>query len=233
MSNKFLTSVCCISMLQIPLAITNSASAEWESSANVGVFSEYRFRGAKQTEDAPAIQGGFDLSHSSGLYLGNWNSNVEFGNTSIEMDFYAGYGFNIGDISIDIGDLYYYYPDNSGQTPNINSNEIYAIASYGAFSAGYHYFTTEWFGVGDDSGTSYMQINFEYPVSESVTISAHAGSSKIEGVNGSDYEDYSVSFGFDMGDGYALGLDFIDNSGDGAVGPAFASGAVVSFSKSF
>ena len=233
MSNKFLTSVCCISMLQLPLAITNSASAEWESSANVGLVSDYRFRGAKQTEDAPAIQGGFDLSHSSGFYVGNWNSNVEFGNTSIESDFYAGYGFNVGDISIDIGDLYYMYPDNSGQSPNINSNEIYAIASYGAFSVGYHYFTTEWFGVGDDSGTSYMQVNFEYPVSETVTISAHAGSSKIEGVTGADYEDYSVSLGFDMGGGYALGLDVVDNSGDGAVGPAFASGAIVSFSKSF
>ena len=70
--------------------ITTKASAEWTSSANVGLFSEYRFRGVKQTDDAPAIQGGFDLSHSSGLYLGNWNSNVEFGNTSIEMDFYGG-----------------------------------------------------------------------------------------------------------------------------------------------
>ena len=233
MGNKFLTTVCCVSVMQIPLAIGNSAKAEWESSANVGVFSEYRFRGAKQTEDAPAIQGGFDLSHSSGFYLGNWNSNVEFGNTSIEMDFYAGYAFDVGEISIDIGDLYYFYPDNSGQTPNINSNEIYAIASYGPVSVGYHYFTTEWFGVGDDSGTTYMQINFEFPLSEAVSISAHAGSSEIEGVTGADYEDYSVSIAYDMGGGYAMGLDFIDNSGDGAVGPAFSSGTVISFSKSF
>ena len=57
---------------------------------------------------------------------------------------------DLGEPSIDIGDLYYYYPDNTGQTPNINSNEIYVIGSYGAISAGYHYFTTEWFGVGDD-----------------------------------------------------------------------------------
>ena len=73
----------------MPLTISNvKAESAWESSANVGVFSEYRFRGVKQTEDAPAIQGGFDLSHSSGFYVGNWNSNVEYGNTSMEMDFY-------------------------------------------------------------------------------------------------------------------------------------------------
>ena len=135
MGNKFLTTVCCVSMLQIPLTIGSTAKAEWEASANVGVFSEYRFRGIKQTGDAPAIQGGFDLSHSSGFYLGNWNSNVSWAQgTSIEMDFYGGYAFDVGEISIDVGDLYYYYPDKEGD--NINTNEIYAIASYGAVKIG-------------------------------------------------------------------------------------------------
>ena len=38
---------------------------------NVGLFSEYRFRGISQTFAKPAIQGGFDYSHASGIYLGN------------------------------------------------------------------------------------------------------------------------------------------------------------------
>ena len=46
---------------------------------NIGLFSEYRFRGISQTFAKPALQGGFDYSHSSGLYLGNWNSNVNSG----------------------------------------------------------------------------------------------------------------------------------------------------------
>ncbi len=37
---------------------------------NVGLFSDYRFRGISQTYKQPAIQGGFDYSHSSGIYLG-------------------------------------------------------------------------------------------------------------------------------------------------------------------
>jgi hypothetical protein len=77
-----------------------------------------------------------------------------------------------------------------------------------------------------------MQINAEFPLSDTMTLSAHAGSSSIEGVTGADYEDYSVSLSMDVGNGYAVGIDFIDNSGDGAVGPAFSSGAVISFSKS-
>lgn len=45
---------------------------------NVGIFSQYIFRGLTQTDGDPALQGGFDYSHSSGLYLGTWGSNISF-----------------------------------------------------------------------------------------------------------------------------------------------------------
>ena len=54
------------------------ASAEWEGSANVTLTSDYVFRGVSQTDEDPAIQGGFDLSHDSGFYIGAWASNVDF-----------------------------------------------------------------------------------------------------------------------------------------------------------
>ncbi len=52
-------------------------------SANVGVFSDYTFRGISQTGDEPAAQGGIDYSLDTGaegvgLYLGVWGSNVDF-----------------------------------------------------------------------------------------------------------------------------------------------------------
>src|SRR5262249_4959270 len=69
-------------------------------SGHLSLVSDYRFRGISQTfaeggELGPAIQGGVDLAHASGWYLGNWNSNVS-GNQypnggSIEMDFYGGF----------------------------------------------------------------------------------------------------------------------------------------------
>ena len=62
-------------------------------SANVGYFSEYRFRGLDQSGEAAAIQGGFDWAHDSGFYLGSWASNVEFNEatSASEFDLYAGY----------------------------------------------------------------------------------------------------------------------------------------------
>ena len=48
-------------------------------SANVGLFSEYVFRGITNSNEGPAIQGGFDYAHASGFYAGAWASNIEFG----------------------------------------------------------------------------------------------------------------------------------------------------------
>src|SRR3989449_7363339 len=81
---------------------------------NITLASEYRFRGIDQTYGNPAIQGGFDYAHASGLYAGNWNSNVSqgagFPGGNIEMDFYGCYKRAFGDLGLDVGFIYYYYP---------------------------------------------------------------------------------------------------------------------------
>ena len=43
---------------------------------NVGLYSEYMFRGVSLS-DGPALQGGIDLGHSSGFYVGTWWSNLD------------------------------------------------------------------------------------------------------------------------------------------------------------
>jgi len=95
--------------------------------ANVTVASNYIYRGLTQTNNKPAIQGGFDYAHESGLYVGNWNSNISwisdgYGNSGnsgakvtsapIEMDFYAGFKKELiaEGFASDFGVLQYYYP---------------------------------------------------------------------------------------------------------------------------
>jgi uncharacterized protein (TIGR02001 family) len=102
--------------------------------ANVTVASSYVYRGLTQTNNKPAIQGGFDYAHESGFYVGNWNSNIswisdQYGGGAIngvnfagsgtgavtapiEMDFYAGFKKElIGEgFASDFGVLQYYYP---------------------------------------------------------------------------------------------------------------------------
>jgi uncharacterized protein (TIGR02001 family) len=67
-------------------AAAPAPTPDWTITGNAGLFSDYRFRGISQTDKKPAFQGGFDVAHSSGFYLGNWNSNIDssfFGGANI------------------------------------------------------------------------------------------------------------------------------------------------------
>ena len=102
--------------------------------ANVGVFSQYIFRGLTQTNRKPALQGGMDYSHESGIYVGTWLTNISWlrenlsvpGFTTgqyqdggrIEIDIYGGYKANFGksDFTYDVGLLQYWYPGSAKPT---------------------------------------------------------------------------------------------------------------------
>jgi len=45
---------------------------------NISLVSQYTFRGLSQTNGGPALQGGMDYSHASGLYAGAWLSNISW-----------------------------------------------------------------------------------------------------------------------------------------------------------
>ena len=106
---------------------------------NVTLVSDYRFRGVSQTYEGPAIQGGFDYSHAIGFYLGNWNSNVASqvytGGSGVEMDVYGGYRRSFGAFGMDVGYLYYHYPNAEFQSPGLGSQsfdtqELYLAGSW-------------------------------------------------------------------------------------------------------
>jgi len=120
---------------------------------NVGLYSQYIFRGLTQTDRKPALQGGIDLTHSSGFYLGMWGSNISWlrdawgpgageeatyykkgGN--LELDIYGGYRYNFGDtgLGIDVGALQYWYPGTERGRENgwakANTTELYGALNY-------------------------------------------------------------------------------------------------------
>ena len=69
-------------LLALPLSLIaddeGNPPSEHSVSANIGVVSNYVWRGITQTDDKAAVQGGVDYSHSSGFYAGTWVSNVDF-----------------------------------------------------------------------------------------------------------------------------------------------------------
>ncbi len=84
-------------------------------SANVTLASEYRFRGVDLSGGEIAIQGGFDVAHDSGFYVGTWASSLDedtvgFGST--EVDVYGGWSGDVAEgLTADLGVIGYLYPD--------------------------------------------------------------------------------------------------------------------------
>ncbi|MCH7551501.1 MAG: hypothetical protein IIA35_07375, partial [Proteobacteria bacterium] len=172
-------------------------------SANVGVFSDYTFRGTSQTGNEPALQGGIDYSidtgaNGIGLYLGTWGSNVDFADgdeASSEVDLYAGWSGALGKskVTLDIGGIYYLYP-GAADALDYDFYEIYAGLSgdFGAASANAKVsYSPDYFG-GSGDGT-YAELGIDVPLGKYFTLNLHVGHQWIDEnatFGADDYFDY-------------------------------------------
>jgi uncharacterized protein (TIGR02001 family) len=206
-------------------AQTAPASA-WTVTGNAGLFTDYRFRGISQTNRKPAFQGGFDVAHSSGLYLGNWNSNVDsafYNGANVEMDFYGGYKGTAGDFGFDIGAIYYYYPGSgAGGTVKIDNTEIYVGGSWGPLSLKYSYAASDFFGISDTKGAYYVDATVVYPFSKELSLIGHVGyqgglknGARLTEINGSgpytSITDWKIGATYDWS-GWILGASYVDSN---------------------
>ena len=175
-----------------PAAAAPAPEPDWTFTGNVGLYSQYVFRGISQTNEKPAIQGGFDLGHKSGFYAGTWASNISWlsdGNPDvsapIEWDFYGGYKWGFAeDWVADFGVLYYWYPGSypAGYSPKPNTTELYAALNWKMLQVKYSYAVTDTFGFPNSDGSYYIEGNVNWDVVEKVndyigkiTLIGHVG----------------------------------------------------------
>ncbi len=106
--------------------------------ANIGVTSNYLWRGVTQSDNGPSISGGIDYSNESGVYAGAWIGTIDWGQGSAtENDYYIGYGGESGDFGYDVGYIYYDYPASGYEDSNFG--EVYFNGSYAGFGFGVAY----------------------------------------------------------------------------------------------
>ncbi|NQU70527.1 MAG: hypothetical protein HQ514_08250 [Rhodospirillales bacterium] len=180
-------------------------------SANIGLFSEYFFRGTSQTDDNAALQGGFDyeigLNKNFTAYAGVWGSNVNFTDANIELDYYGGLKGALGKLDWSAGAIYYSYPGAQG---SLNYDFV-----EGAFSLGYDFgvasatagfnYSGDYFGASGDA--QYYSLGVDVPLGKYFTLSSHVGQQNVDNNTAfgfPDYLDYSVGIsanvvGFDIG----------------------------------
>ena len=205
---KSLITIAVLGALAAPsfvFAADAAPASDFTASYNVGLFSQYIFRGLTQTNNKPALQGGFDVSHKSGLYIGGWASNVSWlrdnasigtalynSGGSLEIDLYGGFKTELGKtgLGIDLGALQYYYPGAHVNTnPKANTTELYGALSYGwlqaklsgvvsndAWGFGKKYGNPGYTGNGDERGAYYAELNANIPLADTgITALLHIG----------------------------------------------------------
>jgi uncharacterized protein (TIGR02001 family) len=199
---------------------------------NIGLFSQYVWRGMTQTDEAAALQGGLDYAHSSGFYLGAWASNVSWttdynymDSNSLELDLYGGYASTFGDTGIgyNVGLLQYVYPGTGNDgAPDTDATEVYGALSYKWVNTKLSYAVSdEAWGFDDAEGTIYWEANADIPVGESgFTVNLHVGTFQFDGEVGGvdndeyDYEDWKIGVTKAWSNGVKVGGHWTDNNAD-------------------
>ena len=206
-----------------------AATPEHVVTYNMGVTSDYVFRGISQSRNSPAVSGGVDYSHSpTGLYLGAWTSTIKWiqdadtvnttnatrSNTPYELDLYGGIKGDIGGgLSYDAGAIYYYYPSHKlGKAADANTFEVYGKVAYGPVYFKVNYALTDAFWTSDKAGSYYLDLGADYPVMEGLVANLHYGSFSFKNggaiANASDwnYQDWKVGLTKDLGNGLSGAL---------------------------
>jgi uncharacterized protein (TIGR02001 family) len=210
--------------------------------ANVTVVNDYRFRGITQTNYQPAIQGGFDYAHESGLYVGNWNSTINWvSNTTnngikapLEMNFYGGFKKELiaPGFASDFGVLQYYYNQTggnyNGMMLNPNTTEIYAAQNYTLGSVtGFgkvSYGLTNIFGIPNSTGSYYLDLTSNFDTGFwGLSLNGHIGYQYVagqpvtsgpllQGQNNLSYTDWKLGVTKDFGGGLSLAASYVSTN---------------------
>jgi uncharacterized protein (TIGR02001 family) len=178
--------------------------------ASVEVVSDYRFRGISLSDFDPAVQPSLTVTHKSGFYANAWGSNItEYGGADVEVDFTLGWSGDIGGgTSADVYAMYYLYPGASG----LHYAEFGAILSQsvgeGSVAAEVSYSPAQQ-GTGDVDNI-YLGLSGELPVKDTpLTLRGSFGYE--DGAWGTNKLDWMVGAEFNLGKGFAAGINYVDS----------------------
>jgi uncharacterized protein (TIGR02001 family) len=118
-------------------AVAENLGGGFAVSGGATLVTDYRFRGISQTNNRPAIQGTFTISHSSGFYGTVWGSSIDdyiANGSDAEIDLILGYKKAVKSTTFDVGALYYYYPGNGRANTNFAEPYVHVTQALGPVS---------------------------------------------------------------------------------------------------
>lgn len=206
--------------------VAEAKTPEHTLTGNLALTTDYRFRGISQTWRLPAVQGGFDYAHASGVYLGAWASNVS-GNSynngaGLELDLYGGYKLALTpDLTLDLGALAYLYPGaRLNSAPGVATGkkydniDVYAALAIGGFSGKLSVAATDYFGLNSDTagyayfnslaargaskGSTYLDLNYKFDLGNGLSLDTHLGHLSVRRYGELSYTDLKLGLSKEM-----------------------------------
>jgi len=204
---------------------------------NIGVVSDYKYRGLTQSKFDPALQGGVDYAEGA-IYLGTWLSTIDWikdaaksynaangtnvkSNAPAEWDLYGGTRGDIikDSLTYDVGALAYVYLGQKFHDiglANPDTGEVYGSVTWGVYTAKISVSVTNLFGTPDSKGSQYYDLSANYDLGSGFTLTPDIAYQNITGhfyqnAGGRDpsYADYSLTLGKDFGKGITASLQVI------------------------
>ena len=173
--------------------------------ANVGFTTDYVFNGISQNYRTPALQGGFDYAHSSGLYLGIWASNIsgnQYTNASMETDIYGGYNGKVNDaFSYQIGLMNVMYPGGKTGDPTAgaykrwDTAEAIVGATWKSLNLKLTYTLTDWYGINNSGFAPTMWTDGSSTADSATADLGSKGSTYVE-----------ANYSYDIAEGLSLAV---------------------------
>jgi len=176
-------------------------------SGSLTLTSQYIARGFRQTWGKPAIQGGIEHTHPSGMVSGIWASSVSdnlIREASSEWNVYTGWTQHSGKFNFGALIYYYIYP-GAKSTPDTGSTrfdygEIVPQIGYGAVSLSYHLtYTRDYFGANSvtyggppgrhSRGSGYFNLSFNQDLHDGWAVNAHYGYQRIRNFSEANFHD--------------------------------------------
>lgn len=231
------------------VAMSGAAMAEeLKLSYNVGVASDYIFRGISQTGADTQVFGGVDATYGIG-YAGVWASNVDFGTSepSAEIDLYAGIRPTQGDVNFDFGVLYYGYvkdeaPITDPKVASLGSFSYFELkaAASKAFGPGTLglavYYSPEFALEGGDA--VYYELNGSTPIAHGLTLSGAIGRQEVKAEGyfagvGNEYNVVNIGLSKPFGDHLTADLRYSNTDGHEFGKKLYGSQLTVSLKAAF
>jgi hypothetical protein len=173
------------------------APSPWDLAFGAAIQSDYRFRGISQSNRQPSVAAYFEprynINPNLQLYAGLGGASISFPNrAAAEIDFYAGIRPTFGNLALDFGVFYYWYPGGQcfngpafcgpaaaavpGGGPLPNGNvikkdlsflEVYARGLYNftpAFQAGFNvYYSDSFLNSGAEGTYASATLKYTFP----------------------------------------------------------------------